>query len=188
MADTQRTKSALATLLADNTSGAISPQDLRDLMESLHFSFGSLYISTPAETSIANQNEWTKVAGTTTDVNLHRFEGKTALAVDNRLKYTGAAMVHVHAVFNWSQTSASSNVEFDAAAYHYDDSAASGSILTHSIVRRKQGTGSDVGAAAAHFDVMMDTNDYVEMHVRNVTNDTNVTFQYAYMFIMGMFR
>lgn len=35
MVDTARTKAALQTLLADNTSGDISPQDLRDLMESI---------------------------------------------------------------------------------------------------------------------------------------------------------
>lgn len=32
MADTVRTLSALQTLLADNTTGAISPQDIRDLL------------------------------------------------------------------------------------------------------------------------------------------------------------
>jgi hypothetical protein len=35
MADTARNKAALLTLLADNTSGAISPQDLRDLVVSV---------------------------------------------------------------------------------------------------------------------------------------------------------
>jgi hypothetical protein len=34
MSDTQRTLTALQTLLADNTVGAISPQDLRDLLVS----------------------------------------------------------------------------------------------------------------------------------------------------------
>jgi hypothetical protein len=32
MADTQRTRAALLTLMADNTTGQISPQDLRDFM------------------------------------------------------------------------------------------------------------------------------------------------------------
>lgn len=35
MADTVRLIAALKTLLADNTTGAISPQDVRDMLESL---------------------------------------------------------------------------------------------------------------------------------------------------------
>lgn len=42
MADTQRTTAALLVLLADNTSGAITPQHLRDVLVSLTGGYGGL--------------------------------------------------------------------------------------------------------------------------------------------------
>lgn len=187
MADTARNKSALAALLADNSAGNISPQDLRDLMESLHPSYGSNYISSSAATSVSVQNDWYKAAGTTTDVSLHRFSGKTLLSVNNRLQYTGTPSIHTHAVVSFSSAIASGNNKIlEYAAYHYDDSAGSGSIITHSIMRRNHST-SDVGTGAIHFDVTMDTNDYVEFHIRNTTDTTNATITHMYMFILGMF-
>lgn len=42
MADTARTLAALQTLLADNTSGAISPQDLRDFLLSVLSGYGHI--------------------------------------------------------------------------------------------------------------------------------------------------
>ena len=39
MADTKRTLAALQTILADNTDGDISPQDIRDLLVSVFPTF-----------------------------------------------------------------------------------------------------------------------------------------------------
>jgi hypothetical protein len=43
MADTVRSRAALLTLLADNSTGNISAQDLRDTLVSLHGVYGALY-------------------------------------------------------------------------------------------------------------------------------------------------
>ena len=67
MADTSRSLSDILTLMADNTTGAISAQDLRDLIVSLSPAFGGLYISSSAETSIATIDTWTLAAGTSTE-------------------------------------------------------------------------------------------------------------------------
>ena len=48
MADTIRTLSALQTLLADNTTGQISPQDLRDMLVSCMGVYGHLYVTNGA--------------------------------------------------------------------------------------------------------------------------------------------
>lgn len=186
MADTQRSKSALATLFADNATGEISPQDLRDFLETMHPPYGSCYISSSAETSITDTTSFVKAAGTTTDVSLHRFDGKTALSVDNRLKYTGSPDVHVHGVVSFSMSIASgTNKVLELAAYHYDDSLASGDKLTHSIVSRNA-SNTAIGTGALHFDVTLSTNDFIELHVRNTTDTTNVTINNGYIFIMGM--
>lgn len=47
MVDTIRQRSELLTLLADNTSGAISPQDLRDFVVTALGGYGGVYVSTP---------------------------------------------------------------------------------------------------------------------------------------------
>lgn len=65
MADTVRTRSALLTLLADNTSGAISPQDIRDFLVSVHGVYGSIYhTGTSASSSVSlNDSTWTVLDG-----------------------------------------------------------------------------------------------------------------------------
>lgn len=42
MADTKRTRSQILALMADNTTGEISPQDLRDMLVSLFGVYGSI--------------------------------------------------------------------------------------------------------------------------------------------------
>lgn len=180
-----KSKADLTTLFADNVSGDISPADLRDFLDTMNPPYASMYISTESATTINTINVWEKAAGTTTDVNLNRFDGKTALTVDNRLKYTGTPDIHVHGVVDFSSSAASANKVLEYAVYHFDDSAASGSIVTHSINGRTHGN-TDRGIGACHFDLMLSTNDYVELHVRNTTDATNMTFHYAYLFMMGM--
>ena len=47
MADTIRTRVELLTLLADNVTGDISPQDMRDVLVTVHGVYGGLYKSGP---------------------------------------------------------------------------------------------------------------------------------------------
>jgi len=74
MADTVRTRSALLTLLADNTSRDISPQDMRDVLVSVHGVYGGLYVQDGSTlenvTSAAKMTGWAgnmASAGTTPD-------------------------------------------------------------------------------------------------------------------------
>jgi len=90
MADTQRTIAGLIALLPDNTTGDISPQDLRDLVVSMKPGFGEMYISSPASTTINTPGTFEKIAGTTllsstpTPVNW-------SMPANNRLQYDGVA-------------------------------------------------------------------------------------------------
>jgi hypothetical protein len=76
MADTIRTLTALLALLADNTTGDISPQDVRDMLVTVHGVYGGIYIqdgSTPQtgiDTTPTKMTGWatnTASAGTTPD-------------------------------------------------------------------------------------------------------------------------
>lgn len=66
MADTIRSKTELLALLADNTTGDISPQDMRDILVSLMGVYGEMLIvnSSTAQTGITTTPElmtgWTK--------------------------------------------------------------------------------------------------------------------------------
>jgi hypothetical protein len=148
--------------------------------------FGSIYLTTPASTSIVSSTTWTKAAGTTADVNLNEFTGTTGLGVNNRLRYDGRVPVHLHAVITFSiNLDAGANVIMEAGTYFYDASAVSGSILAHSVVSCNLSS-TAVQTGALHFDVMVDTNDYVEFHIRNMTNTADITIDNMYMFCMGM--
>jgi hypothetical protein len=67
MADTPRTLSALLALLADNTSGNITAQVVRDLTVSLYPSRGQLELASggAVETTFGSSGTYVPVAGTT---------------------------------------------------------------------------------------------------------------------------
>jgi hypothetical protein len=176
MADTKRSLAAVLALLADNIAKAISPQDLRDAVVSLSPSFGSMYFSTPAETSITDQSTPTKAAGTTTSVSLSGFD----MPANNRLRYTGSPDRHMHIACSLSFTAAANNKLIGLSI------AKNGNSLVHSEVRRLVSTGADEGATALHADVMLSTNEYLEVFVSNETDTANLTVQRGYLFAQGM--
>jgi hypothetical protein len=152
------------------------------------FPMGSLYISSAAETTLSVQNTWYKAAGTTTDVTIGpEMQGKTILTVDIRIKFIGTVPTHIHGAASFaSNTSIGTNKVLEYGAYFYDDSAASGNILAHSVMQRNHGA-NDIGTGAIHFDVQMNTNDYVEFWIRcTSTPVVNATVDNMYLFIMGV--
>lgn len=96
MADTKRLKSTLATLLADNTSGDISAQDVRDVLESFDLSRGACFWTGYAATTMTLQG-----SGGPGGTNYYRLQGTTTTKVVNRfthaspgrLTYTGPVQI-----------------------------------------------------------------------------------------------
>lgn len=176
MVDTQRTFADIIALFADNVTGDISPQDARDFIKSVRPTFGGLYISASAETTISAVDTWTKVEGTTTETTTTDWSH-----TNNRLTYDGAADVHAHIAMSFTIESASGNQEFEFGV------AKNGTILTSSILKRKIVVASEAGAAAVHTDAMMSNGDYLEMFIQNTTSSANATMTYGYLFGMSMF-
>ena len=177
MADTQRTASALATLFADNTSGDISPQDLRDFLVSAHVNYGVSYVSTAAETTISTQDVFVKAAGTTTEIATRNFTHTAG-----RLTYNGTPDINVYVSCCFSMTAAGNSKEIDFKI------AKNGTVIDSSMIRRKVGTGTDVGAASVDsFIEGLSTNDYIELWVANHTDTTNVTIELCHLMVFGMF-
>jgi len=179
MADTRRSLSALQALLADNQSGDISPQDVRDFVVSCGFPYGAYYLTSPTATAITGANAWIKAAGTTTSTNIKEFT-----ATDNRLTYAGAAPVHIHCVSSVSFTCESNNQVVHLRVVKNGDETLTDSVASN--LQRKVGTGTDVGAVAVHSDTMMSSGDYIELWVMNETSGADVTVQNLYTFAMGM--
>jgi len=172
MAETQRTLASVLTLLADNTSGAISPTDLRDAVETLRPGHGEIYISSSAATTLSDTTTWVEAAGTytlSTSPTAHWW----AEATNARLNYTGVADSLAEVSASVSMTSGSSTQDIEIGI------GKNGTILTPSIVRRKIGTGSDVGAAPIVAQVDVSTTDYLSIMIRNITAANNVTLDLA---------
>lgn len=178
MADTMRSLSTLATLLADNSAGNISPQDLRDaVLATVQPGHGEIYISSSAETSIAAADTWTDVSGTFT---LSADNMNWDMNTNGQLRYTGAADRVAHIAMSFSMTAAGNNKNISLGV------AKNGTIITPSIVNRQIGTGADEGTGAVHAFIAMSTNDYLTAEVRNNTDDVNVTLTTINLFAMDM--
>ena len=65
MAETPKVLSALLAQLPDNTTGLISPEDIRDAVVSLFPSRGQVDLQSTAQTTFATTNTYVKLAGTT---------------------------------------------------------------------------------------------------------------------------
>ena len=184
MPDTLRSESAILALFADNTSGDISPQDLRDFVVSVNPGHGSMYVSGTAATTITIAGTYYKAAGTTT---LSGSPSNFDMPADNRLRYTGSPDIHVHLACSISYTCGANNQVLGFKIYKYDDSAGSGATDTPSNIRDKIATGADIRTTALHADFMMSTNDYVELHVTNETSTNQPTIDKMYLFCLAMF-
>ncbi len=181
MADTQRTLAQLQTLLANNVTGAISAQDLRDMLESLRNDHGEICVTSAVETPIAVQNTWyTTEAGTwsLTGATAHNFSMDT----NGRLQYDGAETRTFHIACSVSLLSASNNKVYELGV------GVDGTVNVPSIVRRKIATGADVGSTAVHGLVALAPSSYLGLMIRNITDTTNATVSLSNLFAMGMIK
>jgi hypothetical protein len=186
MTNTSRTQhELLATMFADGqAAGAITPQDMRDLIVSLSPPMMGVYVSSPALTAITTIGAFTKILGTTS-VSSATADYSTG-GVNNRLQFNGPAPRHMHIVAQASVALASGTNQVVAIqVWHYDASVGSGSYLPQSLAINTLKT-TDLEQITTHGDVTMDSGDYLELHIANNTSGADVTAQAMYLFAMGM--
>ncbi len=147
--------------------------NFKELYEQLDV--GEMYISSELETVINTMDVWEKVAGTTLQINDIGFDDGGA---NNRLRYLGFIPEKKEIIATISFVSAANNKNFQFAFYQYDDSGASGAIATHTIQQRKSGASVDIGSITITALVDIDTNDYIEVHCRNIDDNTNMTAKF----------
>ena len=171
MTDTMRTIAQLETLLADNTAGDVSPQDLRDaIIATIRPGYAELSVTSSAATTLSDTSTWVQVAGTwaLSDASPHWAE-----TVNGRLYYTGAAAREVNVTAAVTMT-VDGNLKQTQFAIGVD-----GVVLTPSIVQRYVSTGADYGAAAVvgHTDIA--NGSYICLMCRNITTAVDITAEYA---------
>lgn len=112
MADTQRSLSALLALLADNASGEISPQDLRDVLVTVLGVYGGVYTCDGVGTQSVDSGAPITIAQFDT---AEPVKGVTADPANNRLVLTldGVYEVFLHVTY---QSNAPTDVIFKIRA------------------------------------------------------------------------
>jgi hypothetical protein len=158
--------SAILALLADITSGAISPEDVRDAVETLRVSYGEMYVVTPGPTSVTDTTNYFDVAGTYgLGVTGYRFD----MPNNGQLRYSGTETIEGLVVATMSFTVAGSNDVVHGRL------AINGTSVAATEVQRKVGTGADIGAVTMAGLVQLSTNDYITAEVRNETATDDIT-------------
>jgi hypothetical protein len=173
---TQREKSVLATIFADNTLGNIKPEDLRDFVETMHFSAGIYYISTPATTTISVGGTFYKAAGTTTAGYLHRF----TMPTDNRLTYTGDATIRALVLASSTLIHTGSGTKIGGIKI------AKNGVVNDESERRTLFSTSPYNYNLSTLSIIeLSTNDYIELWVTNFSSTDGVQTQYMTLAALG---
>lgn len=156
---------------------------LRDLLHAQP-SMGGLYLTTPTTTTISGAGDYVKMEGPTAVSSM--VMGDLTVSATNRITYTGANACHFHLVIQTTLELASgTNQDIGIQLYHYDDSTTTGALVTHSEARNTL-AGTDKQQLTTHGDILIEQNDYIELHIANHTNTNNIDLDLAYMFGMGI--
>lgn len=143
-----------------------------------------VYFSTPVVTTGLGSG-YVKASGVTTITNSSSTMDDGASPTSNRIRYTGTETRHFHVVLQATMSPASGSQILGIQLYHWDDSAGSGSLVTHSDARSNVSS-TVQQQVTSHADLAMDQNDYLEVHIENHTSSADVTIDLGYMFVMGM--
>lgn len=181
MADTQRSLAAIIALLANNTAGDISAQDMRDVVETLRMRAGQLSIPEVAAADVVITDTttyfevtapaWTAFAGN---------DGFDESDGNGRLTYIGVADVMLHVACTVSVSCASVNQVLHIIL------AKNGTVDDASEVILKLGTGGDQRSTALHLIASVASGDHISVKIRNATSATNVRFECANLQAVSM--
>jgi len=179
MAQTQRTLSNLWTLLADNTTQQISPQDLRDALETMRPRYGQIYVAEGSGSPLTLTDNGTYYE---TSASTWTFEGgyEFDMPTNGRLRYIGAQPIMVHAAASVSFTGGTAATTYNIRI------GKSGTPLAFSQAQRYCANTNDVGSTAIHAVTMLSTNDYLSLWFRSSSSTSSITLSVANLQLMSM--
>lgn len=179
MADTERTIATLTgtTFVDGQAAGAITPQDVRDLIVSMATLYGDCYISSAATTTIAGVDTWTKIAGTTlVGSNLRNV----SMPASNRLRNDGdqTRVFRVEATLEYIMANAAKEMGFGFAL--------DGTIEANTEIRDDHLVAADSRLVHLSALVSVAANSYVEVFAINRTDGNNITVNRMVFIATGM--
>lgn len=132
---------------------------------------GFSYLVGSAITTISSSGTPTKIEGVTAEGELYRFDSPT----NNRLRYLGDVAKYKTIQVNGSFDLVSGTFDdVTLYVYFYDDSEGTGSVLNYSGMKSRITFGSDKRAISTGANVLMDTNDYIEVWIANEDSSRNI--------------
>lgn len=184
MVDTIRTLTDMLALLADNITGDIAPQDVRDLFISSVNQYGQIWEHmNAAETDIDTVDTWTEIVLTSPTLdNVSSLQGSADFdePADGRLRYLGTPTRKFHITASISITAVGNNKSTQIAL------GISGTPNLASVAHRFIAVGADEGNIGIQLIVSLATNQYVSAFVKNTTDNTNLTIVHMNIQAVGM--
>ena len=181
MAETPKVLSALLAQLPDNTTGLISPEDIRDVVVSLFPSRGQLDLTATAATTFALTDTWYKLAGTTAlDATLGQ-DGFSQVA-NNELRATKAVNQVLLVTANVELLCGSNNKTF-GLTFAKNGTAITGIHVSALLANSNKGYGFSITALLPTV-----ANDTISVYVRNETDTTSVTATSLTLSAVGFIR
>lgn len=186
MVDAIRTLAESKTILGNNATRDISEQDMRDILVSLAMQHGQLSVAGNAvATTIPNNTAYHEC-----DVTGAVLSNQSAILgtddfdepANGRLRYLGVETRMFHIMCTVSFTSESNQQEIHL------ELAKSGVVSTEAEIRRKVGTGTDVGTGAIHWLTSLATNEYISLFAKNITGSNDITVVSFNLQAIGMIQ
>ena len=187
MADTSRTVSDMASNLFQDSqaAGSITPQDLRDFLETCQTKQGSIYISTAGATTIAAQanvtsNSLTNMVAVETGGTFTLSTAPTAnefdMNTDGQLRYTGTPTTNVFFTASIMLEIVTAGVDLELVMGVTKGGTLVTGAKTGGFCPRV--TTNSVPMSVSGF-TSMATNDYLNIFVGNVDSTVNVVARMA---------
>ena len=181
MTQTPKILSALLAELPDNTTGDISPEDIRDVVVSLFPSRGQIDLTAGGTTTFALTNTWYKlVCSTTLDTSLG--QDGFSQASNNELRATKAVNQVLLCTATIEASSSGNNKTYSFTF------AKNGTPITTAHVSDKFETSGAVKTVSVIALVPTVQNDTISVYVRNDTDTTSLTTANLTLSALGFIR
>lgn len=151
-----------------DTGGREGHTYVEDILESLAPSYGGIYVSSSAETTIAAQSTYVKAAGTTASLGI--TPRNVTEATTNRLTFTGASP-RIFLVIATVNTLVATATQLNGVKI-----AKNGTVIDASEVKDYQAVAAEDQALTAMTLVSLSSTDYVEVFLGNHTDTANMTW------------
>lgn len=181
MAETPKVLSALLAQLPDNTTGDISPEDIRDVVVSLFPSRGQIDLTAGGTTTFALTNTWYKLVCTTAlDTGLG--QDGFSQASSNEIRATKAVNQVLLCTATVEVSSGGNNKTYSFTF------AKNGVPITTSHVSDKFETSGALKTVTVIALIPTVQNDTISVYVRNDTDTTNLTTANLTLSMVGFIR